>query len=241
MTLNRLLSRLEHAFIRQRQFVSDAAHELATPLSSIRGHIGILKNWGSADAAVRQETIEHIDQSSQRMVVLIDELLALATLDEESVIKCQEFSVKSAIDQVVGRFAKSGQAEINVLVEKGATVSADRQRFERLIIILLDNALKYTPTAGKVVIGAERKGDRLTAYVSDTGIGIPSKDLPRIFDRFYRSDKARARKTGGSGLGLAIAKSIVEAHGGKISVESVQGEGSSIRFWLPNAHDKYSS
>lgn len=234
MALNRLLSRLEHAFKRQRQFVSDAAHELATPLSSIRGHLGILKSWGSAEPAVRRETIDHIDQASQRMVTLVDDLLALAALDEEPVSNFQEFSAQPVINQIARRIVGPDRASVEISVDTRIKIYTDRINFERLITILLDNALKYTPSDGKIIINVEPQADRLVVSVSDTGIGISAEDLPRIFDRFYRSDKARARQTGGVGLGLAIAKAIVESHGGGITAESAPGLGTTIRFWLPN-------
>ncbi|HEX21714.1 MAG TPA: HAMP domain-containing protein [Actinobacteria bacterium] len=241
ITLNNLLSRLEQSFTRQRQFVSDAAHELATPLSSIRGHLGIIKSWGSAKPSVREEAINHIDMASQRMVTLINDLLALANWDEEPTLHTQEFSVLPVINQAVSRIADANRVTIKVSVDADIIVFADRKQFERLIIILIDNALKYTPADGQVIVSARPQTGRLFISVSDTGIGISPADLPRIFDRFYRTDKARARQTGGTGLGLAIAKAIVTAHGGEITADSTSNHGTTIRFWLPNLKAKYSS
>jgi len=241
ITLNNLLSRLDQTFKIQRQFISDAAHELATPLSSIRGHLGIIKSWGSAKPEVRAEAIGHIDMASQRMVTLINDLLVLANWDERPTLHNQEFSVLPVITQAVSRISNANKAPVKISVDTGLIVFADRKQFERLIIILIDNSLKYTPADGQILISAKPLNNQLYVSVSDTGIGIAAADLSRIFDRFYRTDKARARQNGGTGLGLAIAKAIVTAHGGKITADSASNHGTTIRFWLPNLRAKYSS
>lgn len=234
IALNRLLSRLEDVFNKQRRFVSDAAHELATPLAGIRGAIGILKSWGAAKPNVRRETISMIDHESLRLVDLIDKLLTLTTLDEEPPLKREDLSLLSSVRQLVDELpAADGQPRVELKIDPDISLYADRWRFESLMRILIDNAFKHIAADGTLSIKAVRQGNAVTVSVIDNGEGIPAADLPYIFDRFHRADKARAAGTGGAGLGLAIAKSIVEAHGGQISARSTLGQGTTIEFSLP--------
>lgn len=235
MVLNELLARLEMSFNNQKRFVSDAAHELATPLSGIRGAIGILKTWGAAKPEVRRETIDMIDTDSQRLVDLVDKLLILGTLDEAPPLQPQTFNLQACIRELVKALVTSERQDfLELAVSADISVYADLRLFESLMMILIDNALKHSRPEDKIRIGAVAAEGGVSVSVTDNGAGIAAEDLPHIFDRFYRGDKARSWQTGGSGLGLSIAKSIVEAHGGRILARSESGKGATVEFWLPN-------
>ena len=239
IVLNELLSRLEVSFNTQRRFVSDAAHELATPLSGIRGAIGILKTWGAAKPEVRRETIDMIDTDSRRLVDLVDKLLTLGTLDETPPLQAETFNLQACVRELVDALVTSERKDfVELELSAEILVYADLRLFENLMMILIDNALKHSGPEEKVRISAVAKEGGVNISVTDNGVGISAEDLPHIFDRFYRGDKARGRQTGGSGLGLSIAKSIVEAHGGRILARSEPGKGATVEFWLPNQAER---
>jgi two-component system OmpR family sensor kinase len=244
-TINKLLGRLEAAFARleetlsrQRRFAADASHELRTPLTSIAGYARMLKDWGLEDPKAAQEGVAAILEESERMRELVEGLLALARGDTDAPLEltCGDLGA------VAGDVAKAAQAAAGhkVAVEfappgKNVELSFDRARIRQAAAILLDNAVKYTPEGGSVLVSVGEEDGWAELEVSDTGIGIPKDELPLVFERFHRVDPARTTSLtqGGAGLGLSIARQIARAHGGEIVAESEPGEGSTFTLWIP--------
>ncbi len=234
-SLNRLIDRLRRRAEAQTRFVADASHELATPVAGIRGYTNILRAWGGDDPEVREEAISAIDRESRRMARLCSDLLALVR-DERAIeyrnlrfdlnARCREILAAAATRYIQKGLEFTGPEEGQLIM------MGDPDRIEDAVSILVDNAAKYTPE-GTVSLSTRRKRDMVIIEVKDSGAGIPAEDLPNIFDRFYRSDASRSKETGGFGLGLPIAKSIMEAAGGEIEVESSLGEGTTFTIRLP--------
>ena len=239
-TLNAMIARLEKAFGRQRQFTSDASHELRAPLAVIEAESTLTLQRKRAASEYRQ-SLETIAQEAARMSLIIDQLLSLARADsEKEPLSFEELNL--------GELLKESSSDLEVLCRhKGldlqlaqvddSVVKGDRLRLRVLFLNLLDNAIRYTPGGGTVSVSLRREGQMAVVSISDTGPGIPAADLPHIFERFYRVDKARSRTEGGSGLGLSIAQYIAEVHGGRIEAESEPGKGSTFRVWLPLGRD----
>ena len=230
-SLNRLIERLQRRADAQSRFVADASHELATPVAGIRGYTGILRGWGAEDPRVREEAIDAIDRESRRMARLTADLLNLLHADQGLVLKSERFDVNALIrDRLAATASRWIEKEIEFFgPEQGPLpMVGDPDRVEDVVSILLDNAAKYTPAGGRVAVSTRRRRDMVTFQVEDTGQGIPSADLSRIFDRFYRTEASRAVGEAGFGLGLAIAKSIVESMGGDITVHSKVGRGTTF-------------
>lgn len=221
----------------RRDFVANVSHELLTPLTSIKGFAETLLEGALEDAENRRRFTQIIDQEAGRLIRLINDLLDLSRLEAEG-FQARRRAVH------LGQVAAGVANLLTPVAEKGGVsletsfppdlppAEADPDQIAQVLTNLVDNSLKYTPAGGKVVIAAEEKPTQIMVTVSDTGIGIPRKDLPRIFERFYRVDKARSRSSGGTGLGLAIVKHIVEAHGGRAWAESDVGKGTRIHFLL---------
>jgi two-component system, OmpR family, sensor kinase len=248
-TINDLLARLEAAFARreealtqqeealarQRRFAADAGHELRTPLTSISGYARILKDWGAEDPqAIRKGAIRILEQS-ERMRGLVDDLLAVARGDDEDVpLKFAVGDLGAVVAEAVdaARVAADGKVVIEYVPPKRPLEAFfDRDRLYRAATILLDNATKYTLRGGLVAVKVVEDDGWARLAVSDTGIGIPEEDLPRVFERFYRVDPARSK--GGTGLGLSIARQIAQAHGGEIEAKSKPGKGSTFILRIP--------
>ncbi len=239
-TFNDLLARLDVAFRQreeslqqQRRFVADASHELRTPLTSIEGYARMLERWGAEDPAVVREGAAAIGRESARMRHLVEGLLSLAHGDVEVSLDLRSHDLREVANDAVAaaRIVASGKVRVfSSVPEAPVMATVDRERIYQVLGILLDNAIKYTPEGGSVRVDVVDRGDRVELTVSDTGVGIESGDLSRVFDRFYRADTARS--AGGSGLGLAIAKQIVEQHGGSIEVASDAGEGATFTITL---------
>lgn len=231
-----MLDRLETAFQRGQRFTADVSHELRTPLTIIKG---------TAEVALRgkepqdyREALVTIDDEVDRMANIIDALLTLARADAgQQQLEMGTVDLKELVESVHTAFAPIA-AEKNIVLNKTAAsikVRGDPDRLRQLLHNLVANALKYTPRGGAVTLSLEKDGDWAKITVADTGIGIPEKDLPHIFERFYRVDRARSRAEGGAGLGLSIVKWIVDAHGGRIEVRSEVGKGTVFTVWLPSA------
>lgn len=232
---NNMLDRLEKAFDEQRRFVADASHELRTPLAALRGYAGLLARWGQEDPLVRREAISAIEREADFLARLVDRLLLLARSDSGLLQPTAEpLSLDELLAEVAAdaRILSSG-LDFQVGPLERVQMKGDPIYLRELIFVLLDNAFKYTAPGGLVRLALVRKHDRALITISDTGAGIPAEEIPRIFDRFYRVDKARSRQKGGSGLGLAIARWIVESHGGTIEVESRVGAGTTFTVKLP--------
>lgn len=221
----------------KKDFVANVSHELRTPLASIKGYSETLLDGGMDDKETLKEFLRVIDRHATRMARLIDDLLTLSRLESHQMtIVSAPVDLKELILYITTGFEKQAR-------DKGITLSSqipdglpkilgDRDRLEQVMVNLLDNAIKYTPSGGNVSINAGKNNGNVKVNVKDTGFGIPADDIPRIFERFYRVDKARSRDLGGTGLGLAIVKHIIQGHNGKLHVESTPGKGSIFSFSL---------
>lgn len=220
--INGMLNRINSSYQAQVRFVSDASHELRTPISVIQGYVNLLYRWGKEDPTVMQEAINAIKAEAENMKDLIEQLLFLARSDNETInIQMDCFDSCELVDEIAKETQMIDQShDFEVDLTKPAYVNADRQLLKQAIRIFVDNGVKYTPSGKKIVLKVKKREDKVHIIIQDGGIGIDPKDLPYIFDRFYRSDESRARKTGGTGLGLSIAKWIIERHGGYIEVLS---------------------
>lgn len=234
-TFNSMLDRIQQSYEQQNQFVSDASHELRTPISVIQGYANLLDRWGKNDEQVLLESITAIKTESENMKDLVEKLLFLARGDKNTQkVEKESFVLKDLIDEVV-RETKLIDNIHDIKCEKneGITINADRGLMKEAIRILVDNSIKFTPEGGTIGISSFMQNKDAVIIVEDTGVGISKEDLPHIFDRFYRADKSRTRKTGGTGLGLAIARWIILKHNGKIDVTSKINEGTRFRITIP--------
>jgi signal transduction histidine kinase len=232
-----MAANLEHAEQLRRNLVADVAHELRTPLSNIRGYLEAIHDRVVEPNAA---TIRSLNEETALLSRLVDELqeLSLAEAGELKLVYHAEDTaklVKQAVNSWQPQVAAKGMSLSLDLPDNLPLVNIDRQRVNEVLHNLLENAVAHTPKGGPINVAVAKQGDWVEISVSDTGEGIPAEDLPNIFERFYRVDRSRARATGGSGLGLTIAKRLVEAHGGKITVQSELGKGSRFSFTLPIA------
>lgn len=235
-TFNEMLGRIEELFRAQQRFVADVSHELRTPLTAIRGNLDLLRRGAANDPKELDEALAALDSESERMMRLVTDLLLLARADEGIKIQKQLVELDTLLLDVYRQARMMGNGvKVSLGNEDQARVNGDPDRLKQVLFNLVDNAIKYTPSGGEVTLSLDRDAEWVRVSVADTGIGIPAEDLPKIFDRFYRVDRARSREKGGSGLGLAIANWIAEAHGGRIQVQSQVGKGSTFTVWLPLA------
>ena len=236
-TLNDMLSRIERAFNRVAQFTADASHELRTPLAILRTRAELALRKPRSENAYR-EVLERQLHGLERTSDLVERLMLLARADSGDQILQKELLqldpiLQSAREQGATLAAAKGVRFRTELAAESVLVEGDPDFLERLFLILIDNAVKFTPPQGEIVVSTQLAGDAVIVAVRDTGIGIHHADLPNLFERFYRVDKARSRESGGTGLGLAIGRWIARAHGGEIEVESVPGRGTQFRVRLP--------
>lgn len=240
VTFNSMIERLETSFQKQNQFISDASHELRTPISVIQGYANLINRWGKSDPAILQESIDSILTETDHMSALIRQLLFLAKSDQSrlSLQKTQMSLHEVAAELVREMKVLDVNAKITYVEESKVEIFADYDLVKQLLWIHGENALKYAKENGEVEIRVWK--DRKFGYVSvkDNGVGIAEEDIPKIFDRFYRVDKSRNKEISGTGLGLAIAKWIVDSHDGEILVESKVGEGTKFtnkfRLFVPD-------
>ena len=236
-TLNEMLGRIEHAFVRVTQFTADASHELRTPISLIRTEAEIALRRSRGDSEYR-EALRHILLEAERSTALVEELLTLARADsgrETLHIASVDLSmiVREAGEQWQELMATRNLTFIRKTTGDEVGVLGDRNALQRLLTLLLDNAVKYTPAPGTIDLQLETRGSCAIIRVRDSGIGIAVEEQPKIFERFYRVDKARSHDLNGAGIGLAIAQWIVQQHQGSITVESAPDEGSTFVVELP--------
>lgn len=235
-SVNRLIERLRRRADAQSRFVADASHELATPVAGIRGYTSILRAWGGDDAKVREEAIDAIDRESRRMARLTSDLLNLLHADQGLRLQSELFDLNALVrDRLASTASRYMDKNIEFRGPTGESMPmvGDAGRVEDVLSILLDNAGKYTPAGGVISVDTSKKREAITISVKDTGKGVPAEDLPRLFDRFFRSEQARAEGESGFGLGLAIAKSIVDSMGGTIEAASEVGVGTTFTIVLP--------
>lgn len=233
-TFNQMLESLEQAYELQQRFVADASHELRAPLTAIQANLELLRRQQSMSPAERQESLDEASRETQRLARLVADLLILARADTGTPIRKRRVELDRVLLDAVreGRHLVRGQ-RIEIATLEPTMVEGDADRLQQLFLILLDNACKYTAADGQITLGLYRDDRATKVTVQDSGIGISSRDLPHIFDRFYRADPARSRDPGGTGLGLAIARWIVEQHGGEIHLDSTPGEGTTVTVYLP--------
>jgi signal transduction histidine kinase len=257
-TFNEMLASLESATEAQRRFVADASHELRAPLTTIQGNLAFLqRHLEELPPEERRTMLADAHGETIRLAELVEELLVLARADanqdthlafegmepvpKEHIDNAQSIELDRVVLQLVRQLRKRLSVEGSRLrLEVGHIeplhVRGDEESIRRILLILLDNAIKYTPMQGeggigRVIVSLERVGGQAELCVRDTGIGIDTEDLPHIFERFYRADRARSRQ--GTGLGLSIAQTLVEQLGGHITAESTPGKGSTFSVWLP--------
>jgi heavy metal sensor kinase len=235
-SFNDLLARLEEAFARERQFISDASHELKTPLTSINANAQLLMRWGDRDEAIRHESLETIAHESAALAEMVNGMLLLAKADRGDEIPKEPLSLAA----VAGEAVRNANHRA---VEKGLTLEFDRgtssplvegseHLLRQMISNLIDNAIKFTPS-GSVSVRVGRDDSRGYVEVADTGPGIPEAELGSVFERFYRADKAHSRDVPGTGLGLAIVRSIARVHGGTVEAARAPQGGALFRVELP--------
>ncbi|MDD5347652.1 MAG: ATP-binding protein, partial [Candidatus Omnitrophica bacterium] len=218
-------------------FVANVSHELKTPLTSIKGFVETLAEGALEDKANARHFLSIIQEHADRLNNLINDLLDLSYLEsKEIVVAKEELSLKNLIDRVVSGFqsqARKKTVQVYNEVSDKVRVRADRAKLEQVLTNLVDNAIKFNKEKGSIRILSSQDAAGVRVAIEDTGLGIPAKDIPRIFERFYRVDKARSRELGGTGLGLSIVKHIVELHAGSVGVESTEGLGATFWFILP--------
>ena len=222
-TFNEMMYQIEASFNQQRQFVEDASHELRTPLQIIQGHLNLIKRWGKKDPAILEESLNISLEEMNRITKLVEELLLL-TKDKVNMQSLEKEDV-DINEEIQSRIKALQQLHPDYLFEieleqKPLVVQINRHQLEQLILIFIDNAMKYDKERKHICIKTQLRNKQISIEITDHGLGIPKEDQEFIFDRFYRVDKSRARSQGGNGLGLSIAEKIVSQYGGYISVDS---------------------
>ncbi|HSH01537.1 MAG TPA: ATP-binding protein [Anaerolineae bacterium] len=233
--LNETLERLEMIFRAQQRLLADVSHELRTPLTTIRGNVDLMRRMGDRPDP---ESLDAIQEETDRMTRLVSDLLLLARADAGE-LPLQKHPVQ--LDTILGEVYRQIQRlspTMSILITEfdQVTILGDEDRLKQVIFNLINNAMKYTPPDGQISLSLQQDADHAYLSISDTGEGIPPEDLPHIFERFYRVDKARARQKGGSGLGLSIVHWIVKAHQGDITVSSQPQQGTTFKIVLPLHH-----
>jgi signal transduction histidine kinase len=234
LTFNEMIDHLKENYQKQEQFVSDASHEMNTPISIVKSYAQLLKRRGKERPELFDEAIDAIDSEADRMQLLVEQMLLLAKNQVETVRK--NIEITELCEAVRKTFIGAYAREINMKsFDYSIVVHGNEDQLKQVIYILLDNALKYSDE--KVELEISQQDKLAIIKITDFGSGISPADLKRVFDRFYRIDKARSRKTGGTGLGLSIAKAIVNNHDGKLSVSSEIEFGTTFTIYLPIVKD----
>ncbi|AST91872.1 MULTISPECIES: HAMP domain-containing sensor histidine kinase [Sutcliffiella] len=235
-TFNKMIEILESNYEKQRRFISDASHELRTPLTVIESYSKLLKRWGKHDPNRLEEAINAIHDESIRMKNLTKQLLLLATNEQEKATTLSEkINITAITTETAKKLSVAFDRDVSVTTHTEYFVLGNDLQLKQVLFILIENGLKYSKAP--IQINIEKDKDYIKLLFIDKGIGIPAEDLPHIFNRFFRVDKTRSRQTGGSGLGLSIAKSIIDAHNGKIEVASTVNEGTTFTLFLKECKD----
>jgi two-component system, OmpR family, phosphate regulon sensor histidine kinase PhoR len=224
----------------RQEFVANVSHELKTPLTSIKGYVETLLDGALEDKAHNREFLQIIDEHARNLALLIDDVLDLSAIEAKRLeYRFDSVSLADVTEKLIKGLAPMAKAKDvkidNRLSDKLPKVRADRDKLAQILMNLIDNAIKFNKTGGRVEISAVADGNPIIISVKDTGVGITPDDLPRVFERFYRADKARSREIAGTGLGLAIVKHLIEAHQGTVTAQSQLGQGSIFTFTLPRA------
>ncbi|GAB6106367.1 sensor histidine kinase [Fusibacter bizertensis] len=239
LTFNQMLNDIQKSYEREKQFVSDASHELRTPIAVIKGYAGMLNRWGKDDPAILEESIQAILGETDNMHSLVESLLFIARNDKGTLkMDTIGFNFTDLVTEIVKETRLiDSQHEIIDALEPNIYIHGSLDKLKQALRIFIDNSIKYTPDSGQIKISLRRSEHHSIIILSDNGIGISKEDLPNIFDRFYRADKSRTKmrenQHGGTGLGLSIAKIIIEQHGGTIHVASELNEGTTFTIFLP--------
>ncbi|MCQ6560736.1 HAMP domain-containing sensor histidine kinase [Paenibacillus mendelii] len=237
---NEMMDQVEKSFQQQRQFVEDASHEFRTPVAIVEGHLSMLQRWGKTDPAILEESLEASIQEMSRLKGLVQELLVLTRVEQGSI---DEKDVVTNPDQVIRTILKNMEvlypsarleSELEGIADAAIVISV--QHLEQILLILLDNAVKYSPERAVISVRGFMNKDAVCLEITDCGMGIPEHDLPLVMDRFYRVDKARSGEQGGHGLGLSIAKRLTERYKGTISLRSKENEGTTVSVCLQALH-----
>ncbi len=233
-TFNEMLGSLEEAYRAQQRFVADASHELRAPLTSIRANLELLDRRGNMSDEERRVALGEVRHEAERLATLVGDLLVLARADARVPLRRQRVELDRVLLDAFGQaqHLAHGQ-ELDVAEFEPALVEGDPDQLKQLFLILLDNAVRYTPSGGKISVSLRPRNSFAEVAIRDSGVGIPSEALPHVFERFFRADPARARDPGGTGLGLSIAQWIAEQHGGEISLASEVGRGTTATIRLP--------
>ena len=238
---NSMSERLEQLDKSRSQFVSNASHELKTPLSTMKILIETLMYQDPPDPGMTKEFLGDVNKEIDRLNRIVSDLLTLVNIDNGMKLNAAELDIGNLVQEQVKRLsplARENGIELDCAAKEPLEVSGDALKLQQVVYNIIDNAIKYTPRGGEVHCSVARSGRKAVIRVADTGVGIPEEDLPHIFDRFYRVDKARSRETGGTGLGLSIVKQFVLLHGGTIDAKSAPGKGSTFVIELPLAEKK---
>lgn len=237
--INKLLDKMRDSYRQQARFVSDASHELRTPISVIQGYANMLDRWGKNDEEILDESIAAIKSESENMKNLVEQLLFLARgINGKTQLTRTEFLLNDMINEVFEESKMIDQNHIYTYINsENISINGDSGLLKQTARILVENAAKYTEVGGEIIlkVGTNQKGEPYF-YIQDNGIGIDAEDVPHIFERFFRADTARVRKNGGTGLGLSIAKWIIDSHKGYFSVLSRKEMGTRITVFLPRVY-----
>lgn len=236
------ITELKKVAIMRKDFVANVSHELRTPITSIRGFAETLLDQDSTDKGTESQFLNIIYEESRRLQFLVEDLLTLSTLEKDDFrLKLSTVYLSEILSEMwpmIKHQAEQKDITLNLNMEKEHVLMADSEKLKQVLINLIGNAISYTPHQGEVTLIVDEVEQFIRINVKDTGIGIDQSNIPRLFERFYRVDKARSRNTGGTGLGLAIVKHIVEVHDGKITVESEINKGSSFTVYFPKEREQ---
>jgi heavy metal sensor kinase len=238
-TFDDMLGRLDTAFDAQQRFVADASHELRNPLAVIRTNIDVALSDGTADADDLRQTATVVKRASERMARLVDDLLLIARRQAPGV-RSEPVDLAAIMSEEIDEFTAPASAkgiELKRAIGSGLSVTGDRDALKRAVANLLENAVRHSPEGGKIALRSGRQGNWAWISVADDGPGIAPELHEKVFDRFFRVDRSRARSEGGSGLGLAIVRQIARSHGGDVQLRSRPGEGATFVLWLPLTGD----
>lgn len=241
-TFNMMCDRLQYIDVQRGQFVSDASHELKTPLASMKILVESMLYQDNVPDEVYKEFLGDINSEIDRLSNLITDLLLLSKMDNDtSLVQVERVNLGELAEKCYRALlplAEKKQIDLQVGAAEGVVAEGDPLKLRQAIYNLMDNAIKYTPEGGRVDVSVRREGQDARVVIKDTGLGISEKHLAHIFEQFYRVDRARARDTGGTGLGLHIVRRIALMHGGRVTVESKEGEGSTFTLILPLAQEQ---
>ncbi|MFC7747500.1 HAMP domain-containing sensor histidine kinase [Lentibacillus kimchii] len=238
MMFNELMDNLETSFQQQQQFVEDASHELKTPLTIIHGHLSLIQRWGKDNPEVLERSIQLSVNETDRLTHLVSELLTLTKgqNDSSDVSHMESSQVKQKLEMLIENYQlihREFEIRPHLDFDTGVTLKMSQNHFERMMIILLDNAITYSEDDKVIDVRARQTAEQLTIDVTDFGTGIPEAEIPFVFRRFYRVDKSRSRKHGGNGLGLAIVMDLVAMYNGTIDIDSRYGEWTTVTVTFP--------